>query len=260
MPQLPGDDAASDRIEDLAAAVDAKRQEFGISVDPASSESFLAQAIARIEEREASQPVAPVVNERQARINEYWTSFVRARGERYKDCRLGNYRATTGGQKDAIAKLLDFAENVSDRIRDGVNIILLGPPGTGKDHLLAAMCRAAILADQSVEWVNGTSLWMRFRKAIGEETPEEVIARRLTVPRVLAISDPMPPRGPLTDYQAAMLFEVIDTRYNNRRPTWVTINAQNREEAESRMGWQVVDRLGHDALAIPCNWDSFRKG
>lgn len=189
-----------------------------------------------------------------------WRSLVNARGARYESCRLENFTVASDGQRVAVERLKDCAENIVERISDGMNVVLIGPAGTGKDHLLMALCHAAIGAFRSVEWRNGTSLWLEFRKTIGEDEDESRVARRLVAPDVLAISDPVPPRGPLSDYQAAMLFDVVDSRYSSRKPTWVTLNCASREEAEERIGAQVVDRLAHDALVVKCNWSSYRKG
>lgn len=189
-----------------------------------------------------------------------WSSLVTARGTRYEKCRLDNFQCEHDGQRLAVGLLKDYADNAVEKIGDGVNVVLIGPAGTGKDHLLFALCHAAIGAYRRVEWVNGTSLWMKFRSVIGDDDKDELsIIRELVRPDVLAISDPVPPRGPLTDYQASMLFDAVDARYSNRKPVWVTLNCANRAEAEERMGVQVVDRIAHDALIVPCNWPSFRK-
>jgi DNA replication protein DnaC len=188
-----------------------------------------------------------------------WTQLIRERGSRYYECRLANYEAKTDSQKAVVELLQEYVKNIMDNIRDGVNIVLIGPAGTGKDHLLMAMARAAIVYDRSIDWRNGTSLWVEFRCAIGGDETEAQVVRRLTSPDVLAISDPVPPRGPLTDYQASMLFDVIDSRYSHKRPTWITLNCASRKEAEDRIGAQVIDRLGHGALVLKCNWPSYRK-
>lgn len=189
-----------------------------------------------------------------------WADLIRNRGIRYEGCRLDSFTATTDAQRIAVASLSDYARNIVERVSDGVNVILIGPAGTGKDHLLMGLCRYAIGADRGVAWKNGTSLWLEFRKAISEDEDESRVASRLVYPDVLAISDPIPPRGALSDYQAAMLFDVVDARYSSRKPVWVTLNCASRTEAEERIGIQVVDRLAHDALVVTCNWPSYRKG
>jgi DNA replication protein DnaC len=81
----------------------------------------------------------------------------------------------------------------------------------------------------------------------------------MTRPNVLAISDPTPPLGELSDYQRSMLFRVVDRRYRDLRPTWVTINAADSAEAERKIAPNIIDRLAHGALVLRCNWPSYRR-
>lgn len=188
-----------------------------------------------------------------------WDQLIRDRGSRYANCTLANYEITTDQQRAEVERLRDYSDHVAERISEGQSIIWIGPAGTGKDHLMIALCYAAIGECKTVVWKNGTSLWVDFRSCIGSERDEWEVIRELTAPDLLCISDPLPPRGPLTDYQASNLLTIIDERYSRQKPTWVTINAANRQESEERLGSQVVDRLGHGALIVRCNWKSYRR-
>lgn len=78
---------------------------------------------------------------------------------------------------------------------------------------------------------------------------------------MLAISDPTPPLGEVrSDWQRSLLFRIVDRRYRDLKPTWVTINAASAEEAEKRLTPNIIDRLSHDAVIVRCNWKSFRTG
>lgn len=185
--------------------------------------------------------------------------FLSLRGARYAECRLGNYKADTAKQVQSLEMLTEYCENVADRITNGVNLVLVGPAGTGKDHLMTAVCRAAILAGRNLLWRNGQDLWGDFRDAISNEANEAATIRRFVSADVLAISDPLPPRGLMSEFQVATLFRIVDGRYSHMRPTFVTLNVASRAEAEERMGLQIVDRLCHGALVVGCNWSSYRK-
>ena len=125
---------------------------------------------------------------------------------------------------------------------------------------MTAAIREAFNKGFSAKWVNGVDLFGMFRKTISDDDyTEETLIKRLSTPSILAISDPVPPLGSLTDYQAGMMFRVIDTRYRNLKPTWITVNATDAKELEERMTPQIVDRLKDGALAIFCNWESYRK-
>ena len=186
-------------------------------------------------------------------------SITVARGARYQRCRLSNYEIYHDDQKPVKDALIAFCRGIDQNVRDGRNIILFGPKGTGKDHLITAVGLHADKAGHSVRWENGMDLYGSFRDAMDADTTEKELIRALVRPDVLIISDPIPPKGSLTEYQTSMLFRVIDGRYSELKGTWVTLNCLSGGEAEERMGAQTVDRLKHDALSLWCEWPSFRE-
>ena len=55
------------------------------------------------------------------------------------------------------------------------------------------------------------------------------------------------------------LFRILDGRYSRRRPTWVTVNVSSRAELNERLTPQNADRLRDGALAVFCDWQTYRK-
>lgn len=206
-----------------------------------------------------------------------WKKLCEARGRRYIDSRLSNYVTSCPEQEAAIVSLNEYAADFDERFSRGQNILLLGPVGTGKDHLMFAMARTAVEHFKTALWVNGADLWMAFRQSYnckrdasdlvsyGTEFHPELFGRETDVTKklcevdVLCVSDPLPPSGPLTDSQAEKINQVIDKRYSCLLPTFITVNVADRAEAEQRMGAATVDRLGHDALVVCCDWPSYRQ-
>lgn len=193
------------------------------------------------------------------------------RGERYADCTLDSFDVASDAQQRVVGQLRDFIDDLRANILDGRGLILYGPRGTGKDHLLfAAMRRAVELGltpmpldcdtepRDTLAWRNGVDLIGDFRAQIGERGESDFYAA-MAAHRVLAISDPLPPSGSLTEFQAAGMFRVIDARYSRRRPTWLTINVASRRELDDRLGAQTADRLIDGSLTLHCSWDSYRQ-
>jgi len=182
----------------------------------------------------------------------------KARGRRYRHCTLTNFEAV-GTQVTVRAAVRDYLHNLTDNIRNGVNLILIGPKGTGKDHLLAAMFDETLDKGFSIKWTSGAALWSRFRSAIDQDRTENQVTAEYITPDVLALSDPVPVCGALTPYQAAKLYEIVDARYNHCRPIWTTVNCQDGSAMAESLGGQVVDRIRDGAVSLACNWGSFRE-
>jgi DNA replication protein DnaC len=188
-----------------------------------------------------------------------WKAFIGERGDRYANCRLGNYGTDHPGQADAVATLTEYCRTMPDRIADGEGVILFGPKGTGKDHLLVALARVAIHAGKYLMWQNGMDLFGDIRDAMDKGDSERALVNRLVHPDVLYLSDPLPPFGNLTPHQATMLFRILDARYSRSKPTWVSVNVVSGLELDDRLGAQNGDRLRDNSICILCDWPSYRK-
>ncbi len=197
-------------------------------------------------------------NERTARQGEV-DRLHRIAGRRLSTATLENYVVARPEQAAILAAIKDYVVNIDMRMLDGVGIVLNGPSGNGKDHLLISAARCAIQAGFTVCWKNGQDLLGEFRDRIGTDESEESLLAPLLSADVLVISDPLPPSGSLTDYQAGMIYRVLDARYRDCKATWASMNVTSRKEADNRIGVAIVDRLRHGALCLACNWPSYRK-
>lgn len=186
-------------------------------------------------------------------------TLISIRGRRYADCTFESYRTTTEEQRNVVALLRKYAHQTIREVEAGRNLVLFGPKGTGKDHLLMALAKVfAISAGVQIHWVNGVDLLDQLRRdSLSFETRPQS-ANEFRNVDVLWISDPLPPSGPLCEVHQAALFGLIDARYSHMRPTWVSMNVASAAEAEERMGAQMVDRLRHGAVSCYCNWNSYR--
>lgn len=120
--------------------------------------------------------------------------------------------------------------------------------------------RAALIAGKTVEWVNAASLWETCKACWGKQGHEvEDVLNPLIKADVLALSDPYPPDGQLDRHEKVWLYQLIDRRYRDMRPTWVTLNAKDAADAGAVLGAQVVDRLRDGAIVFECRWKSHRK-
>jgi DNA replication protein DnaC len=185
-------------------------------------------------------------------------------GRRYHGCTFDNFK--TGPKEEAkktaaLQSCAEYTMNFREHFNAGRSLILVGPKGTGKDHLLTATIKR--IADNfgkpgRVVFRDGLKLFSEFRAAFNTETTEQAIVDKYIAPTLLAISDPLPPRGTLSEHEQRMLLRIVDGRYREARPLALTINAVNRQEISDRMGAQACDRIFDCAVVVRCVWESYR--
>lgn len=197
--------------------------------------------------------------ETQAARAAQWREIIHKLGARYTNCRISELEIYDPRQREAFERATSYCQQMPDHVASGTGIVLFGPTGTGKDHVMAACMRAAVLQyGFTVRWVNGMDLYGDIRDSIGTDARESKVIRDFSQSDILAISDPIPPFGEVTAFQAQTLFRIIDSRYRNMKPTWMTMNVSSAADASTKMGAAVVDRLREGAVTLHCDWGSYR--
>ena len=237
-----------------------------------SSAGRAPKSVASILSRLDVEPVSPEVLAERERLNreqeaQRKAALIASRiesignrvGKRYANVTLDGFDTRHDAQKDVLKHVRDYSENIEQRVASGSGLFLIGPPGTGKDHLAIAVLLAAAAKGISVHWADGMELFAGARDNIDANRTEAAWLSTYTSPTMLAISDPVPPLGSVKEgFQLATLFSIIDRRYRDMKPTLMTLNVNDRDEAEKRMAPNIVDRLAHGALVLRCDWPSYR--
>jgi DNA replication protein DnaC len=145
-------------------------------------------------------------------------------------------------------------------------LVLVGNVGTGKSHLAAACVRAALEAGKRSYF----RVWGDYLKRLqlswgGGDEREADIIEELADGWLVAIDDLDKRRG--TEWGREMLFSVINSRYNNRLPTVLTLNtalteldavAPGRLALESLLGAATLDRIFELATVVEFDGPSYR--
>lgn len=192
--------------------------------------------------------------ERQREIEKYQKASLigeRYRNVRFEDTETG-HNATFDAAYIRCQKYCDVADKV---LSDGLGIYLYGDKGTGKTHLTACMANALIRKRKQVLFTNFAEISKLLRSTFGKrnESEAEYIERLATID-FLFIDDLGTERVQTKDgdlWLQEKIFDVLNKRYNNRKPTIFTSNYSIAELISERgLMDKTVDRIAEMSSAV----------
>lgn len=197
---------------------------------------------------------------RQALENSMWQTIDRAGiPERFTMKTLENYDAKTNEQQAAFAFAKGYAEDFQAVMKTGRSAIFLGRPGTGKSHLACAIGQHVIRQHKASVLFITVLRAMRSIKdtwAKGSEVSESQAISALVSPDLLILDEVGVQFG--SDFEKNTMFDIINERYERRRPTLFLSNL-TKPELDDFLGERVMDRIREDGgKVIPFTWESHR--
>lgn len=177
-------------------------------------------------------------------------------GRRYVGATFETFEQPTDAHVKAFAAVAQFAAKIGAGQALAGNLVLCGPVGAGKDHLLIAAGR--YLRDTigvAPVFTFGANL---YAEVIGSRWDDAKI-RRYANCQLLIVSDPVGAERRIGRHQAEILYRIVNDRNVALLPTWVSVNATNQADAIDRLGDAITDRLRDGAVIVPMPLASYRQ-
>ena len=181
--------------------------------------------------------------------------------ERFLNRTLENYQVDGDNPKQAkiLKYCTDYAENFSDRKKTGLSFLMLGLPGTGKTHLSIGIAFEVMKNGYSSVFTTASRMLRAIKDTYhkGSEFSEKQVLATYETCDLLIIDEIGVQTG--SDYEKNIIFDVINSRYENVRPTIILSNL-SIDECKLYLGERVFDRMREGGgKAFLLDWPSFRK-
>lgn len=175
---------------------------------------------------------------------------------RFRSKDFASFTAETDQQEKARAVAMEFAQNFDRHMALGTTMVFSGQPGTGKSHLAIAIAQEVMVrrtalyisAIDAVRMVRDT--WRK-----GSEKTEIEVLDMLASIHLLVLDEVGVQYG--TEAEQITLFDIIDKRYRDMKPTILLTN-QNKAGMKEFLGDRSFDRLREGGIWVTFDWKSQR--
>lgn len=172
----------------------------------------------------------------------------------HRYCTFKNYEVTSDGQRRALSLAKSYAHNFGTGF---TSFVFSGTPGTGKNHLAAAIGNYLLQNERTVLVVTVADLMLRVRACYDGGQSESVLLDELGRVDLLVLDEVGIQKD--SRHEKIILNQIIDRRLASMKPVGVLTNL-NHEELASTLGERVVDRLKMDSgMWVNFDWGSYRK-
>lgn len=171
--------------------------------------------------------------------------------ERFLDRTLESYVAESSGQRTALEFAQAYADGFDEVRRTGRCAVFLGKFGTGKTHLACGIGLQVMRTHQaSVLFMTASRMVRKVRDTWrrGAAMSESEAVASIAFPDLLIVDEVGVQRG--TEDERNVLFDVLNQRYESRKPTLLLSNCELHELESKYLGERVMDRLREDGGAV----------
>lgn len=157
--------------------------------------------------------------------------------ERYQKCTFKNYAVGNDGQRKALTMAKSWLNNFGS---GGGCFVFSGSPGTGKNHLAAAIGNALLVQKKTVMIITVADLMTEFKACFSGRKSESELMDKLSRVDLLVLDEV----GVQMDskYEKVVLHQLIDRRTSMFKPVGMLTNL-NAAELTKVIGERAMDRL-----------------
>ncbi|NIH41029.1 MAG: ATP-binding protein [Buchnera aphidicola (Periphyllus aceris)] len=173
----------------------------------------------------------------------------------YIKCSFYNYKIFNLGQKKVLNFSKQYVKNFSKKFS---NFIFSGNPGTGKNHLAAAIGNSLILQEKTFLIITISDLMSKIKKTFNSnnELTEEYFIKKLTQVDLLIIDEIGIQQK--SEYEKIIIHQIIDRRSSSKKSTGILSNL-NFNKLNKLLGERIIDRLKlGNSMWLNFNWKSYR--
>lgn len=177
---------------------------------------------------------------------------------RFISISLNDYVVSCDAQESALRTAKGYAESFEAALNVGAGLIFLGSVGTGKTHLACAIANHVRATGKTVRYSTVRHAVGEIRSTWKGETKmdEREALMGFVRPDLFILDEVGMQFG--TEAERITLYDIIDGRYGQVRPT-IVISNLSLADLEGTLGTRVVDRMQHNGCLVRFDWDSYRR-
>lgn len=184
-------------------------------------------------------------------------------GERYKNVSFDNSSVQDAKYENVFNRCKKYTEVAEQVLSRGIGIYLYGESGVGKSHITACMANKLMESYYTVLYTNFSEISKQIRKTFNKKgDSEQAFIEKLATIDFLFIDDfgtEQLRKDDEDNWLQEKVFDVINKRYNNNKPTIYTSNYSMKEMIEKRgLAPKTIDRIAEVCEPMLLEGKSFR--
>ncbi|HFV4039851.1 TPA: ATP-binding protein [Escherichia coli] len=171
----------------------------------------------------------------------------------HRKCSFANCQVQNDGQRYALSQ----AKSIADELMTGcTNFVFSGKPGTGKNHLAAAIGNRLLKDGQTVIVVTVADVMSALHASYDDGQSGEKFLRELCEVDLLVLDEIGIQRE--TKNEQVVLHQIVDRRTASMRSVGMLTNL-NYEAMKTLLGERIMDRMTmNGGRWVNFNWESWR--